>query len=292
LSQRIPGWLKADLPDADSLGRIIPTVSSLHLNTICFEARCPNKQECFGNGSLTFLILGRHCSRRCLFCNVESASPLPVDESEPERIAEACVLLRLRHVVITSVTRDDLADGGAGQFSRCVRLLRAESDGPTVEVLVPDFAGSVESARAVAEAGPDVFAHNLETVPRLYPAVRDRADYGRSLSMLEWVRTGYPDIVMKSGLILGLGETEEEVRSTLRDLSGAGCEIVSIGQYMRPSLEHLAVESYLVPSAFEGLRTYAEELGLVAVSGPRVRSSYQAEAAFHEARRRRRSKCA
>jgi len=291
LAQHIPKWLKTGLPDAGALGRVIPTVSSLDLNTICLEARCPNKQECFEAGSVTFLILGRHCTRSCRFCNVTGAAPLPVDPGEPERVLEACRRLELDHVVITSVTRDDLPDGGAGQFRRTIELLHAPSGDVSVEVLVPDFDGNDTAVDTVAAAGPDVFAHNLETVERLYSSARERADYARSLGILSRVRSGYRGVIVKSGLILGIGETLDEVKSTLKDLARAGCEIVTVGQYMRPSRAHMPVVEYLEPPVFEDLESYARELGLVAVCGPRVRSSYKSKAAFREAKLRRR-KCA
>jgi lipoic acid synthetase len=291
LAQHIPKWLKTGLPDAGALGRVIPTVSSLDLNTICLEARCPNKQECFGAGSVTFLILGKHCTRFCRFCNVTGAPPQAVDPGEPERVVEACRELNLDHVVITSVTRDDLPDGGAGQFRRTIQLLRSDSKEVSVEVLVPDFDGNDAAVETVAAAGPDVFAHNLETVERLYPLARDRADYSRSLGILSRVGSTHPDVIVKSGLILGIGETLEEVKSTLEDLARAGCEIVTVGQYMRPSRAHMPVADYLAPAVFDDLESYARELGLVAVCGPRVRSSYKSKAAFREAKLRRR-KCA
>jgi lipoic acid synthetase len=194
-------------------------------------------------------------------------------------------------VVITSVTRDDLPDGGAAQFRRCVELLRGHPGSLSVEVLVPDFGGSPAAVETVAGAGPDVFAHNLETVERLYPSARARADYGRSLDILTRVRSGHPDVIVKSGLILGIGEALDEIKSTLKDLARAGCEVLTVGQYMRPSGAHMPVVEYLEPAVFEDLECYARELGLVAVCGPRVRSSYQSKAAFREAKLRRR-KCA
>lgn len=291
LAQHMPKWLRMGLPDAGALGRVIPTVSSLDLNTICFEARCPNRQECFTGGNLTFLILGRNCTRRCRFCNVTGAAPLPVDPGEPGRVMEACRRLNLDHVVITSVTRDDLPDGGAAQFRVCIELLGLDAEGPSVEVLVPDFGGNDAAVDTVAGAGPDVFAHNLETVERMYSSARAQADYGLSLGILSRVRSGYPDVIVKSGLILGIGETLGEVKSALNDLSRAGCEIVTVGQYMRPSRAHMPVAEYLEPAVFEDIECYARELGLVAVCGPRVRSSYQSKAAFREAKLRRR-RCA
>lgn len=289
-AERIPRWLKSDLPDCRALTRVMRTVSGLHLNTICLEARCPNKAYCFQRGSVTFLILGRNCTRNCRFCNVTAASPEPVDNTEPDRILEACRQLGLNHVIITSVTRDDLSDGGARHFRKCVTLLRQKSR-PAIEVLVPDFGGDLEAADLVASAGVDVFGHNLETVKRLYPVVRPQADYVRSMGILNRVRSGSHRVIVKSGLMLGLGEKTEEVKSTIRDLAGIGCDIITIGQYMRPSRAHLRVKAYVEPGVFTELGCYARDLGMVAVTGPVVRSSYKAEQAFRSASRRRR-KCA
>jgi lipoic acid synthetase len=287
LPKSIPDWLKSDLPDTSVLGNVTGVISRLRLNTICFEARCPNKSECFAGSSVTFLLLGRHCTRRCTFCNVEGRAPDPVDHDEPRRVREACLTLGLKHVILTSVTRDDLADGGAAHFVRAIRALREDSYKPSVEVLVPDFCGDLASVDLVAGEGPDVFAHNVETVERLYPRVRDRADYTRTLGILEHVSSTYAGTTTKSGLMLGLGETREEVKHTLRDLSEAGCRVVTVGQYMQPSAKHLPVKEYIHPHVFDEIALYARDLGLTAVCGPRVRSSYRAEATFHEARLRR-----
>jgi lipoic acid synthetase len=288
---RIPSWLKTGLPEAEALGRVTGVIRSLRVNTICFEARCPNKSECFQTGSVTFLILGRQCTRSCRFCNVLGGQPQAVDCQEPRRIRQAAVALGLDYVVVTSVTRDDLQDGGAGHFCRCIEELRSIPRAPLVEVLVPDFSGNMESVKGVASAGPQVFGHNLETVERLYPLVRDGASYRGSIQILRLVSNGFPDVTVKSSLMLGLGETIEEVKSSLRDLTGAGCDIVTIGQYMQPSRAHLPVREYVDPLVFKELQLYARQLGLVAICGPRVRSSYQARATFHEANRRRR-RCA
>jgi lipoic acid synthetase len=257
LANRIPDWLKSDLPDTSVLGNVTGVISRLRLNTICFEARCPNKPECFGRSSVTFLLLGRHCTRRCSFCNVEGKAPEPVDHDEPRRVREACLALGLKHVILTSVTRDDMEDGGASHFAGVIRALR------------------------------DVFAHNVETVERLYPVARDRADYSRTMRILEHVSSKYTGMITKSGLMLGLGETREEVNRTLKDLSEAGCEVVTVGQYMQPSTRHLPVKEYIHPHVFDEVALRARDLGLTAVCGPRVRSSYRAEATFHEARLRR-----
>jgi lipoic acid synthetase len=289
LAKSIPDWLKSDLPDTSVLGNVTGVISRLRLNTICFEARCPNKPECFAASSVTFLILGRHCTRRCAFCNVDGKTPEPVDHDEPRRVREACLALGLKHVIVTSVTRDDLADGGASQFVRTIEALRDDGYGPSVEVLVPDFGGRLASADLVAGAGPDVLAHNVETVERLYPRARDRADYSRTMGILEHVSSKYAGMITKSGLMLGLGETREEVNQTLKDLSEAGCDVVTVGQYMQPSTKHLPVMEYIHPHIFDEIALRARDLGLTAVCGPRVRSSYRAEATFHEARLRRKT---
>jgi lipoic acid synthetase len=292
MARRIPSWLKSDLPGGQSLKKVAATVSSLNLNTICFEARCPNKDDCFKKGAVTFLILGRNCSRHCGFCNVGAAPPERPDGEEPERVRQACTLLELAYVILTSVTRDDLPDGGADHFAECVRLIKEGGEGPMVEVLIPDFGGNLESVERVASTGVDVLGHNLETVKRLYTTVREGADYGRSLGILDHVKSGFPDVVVKSGLMLGLGEENEEVKSTLKDLADAGCDIVVIGQYMRPSMAHLPVKEYIDPEVFDDLENYARELGLVGVCGPRARSSYLAKAAYDAARLRRHKRCA
>jgi len=291
LAGRIPGWLKTNLPDVAALAPVRKSVTEVGLDTICFEARCPNKQECFRAGSVSFLLLGRNCTRRCTFCNVSSDPPGEVDPAAPEKLRRACSELGMEYVVLTSVTRDDLPDGGAGEFVRCVRAIKRLERPPVVETLVPDFGGMRESVEAVAASGAEVFAHNIETVERLFPDVRDGACYTRSLDVLHMVKDGFPGVVLKSGLMLGLGETVEEVRDTIADLKDAGCVIVTMGQYMQPSGRHRAVDRYYAPEEFEGLKEYAEGLGLVAVAGPRVRSSYLAGEAYQEAISRRR-RCA
>jgi lipoic acid synthetase len=291
LEDRMPLWLKSDLPDGEGLRRVMRTLAPLRLNTICFEARCPNKADCFARGSVTFLILGENCTRECGFCDVAAALPEPVDSTEPERLSRASRELGLDYVILTSVTRDDLPDGGALHFRKCVTLLKQGEGQTLVEVLTPDFAGDLESVDTVASAGPDVFGHNVETVERLYTVVRDKASYTRSLTILQHVRRRFPDVIVKSGLMLGLGETGEEVKSTIRDLSDAGCDIVTVGQYMRPSRSHLPVKEYIDPAVFEELESFARDLGLAALCGPKVRSSFRARAAFDSAKLRRR-KCA
>jgi len=285
--QRIPPWLKTGIPDAYALGPVRSVISQYGVNTICFEAACPNKRLCFGERAVTFLAAGTRCSRTCRFCNVTKSRPEPLSPTEPERIAGAVRAIGLDYVIITSVTRDDLSDGAAAHITACVRSVKQLSPAATVEVLAPDFAGKAEAVLTVVRSGLDVFGHNMETVERLYPSVRRGACYSRSLRVLEAARRGVPGLILKSGLILGMGETVAEVERTLTNLAGVGCDIVAIGQYMRPSVAHLPVRKYVEPSVFDDLASYAGLLGLVPVCGPNVRSSFRAGAAFHEAKRRR-----
>lgn len=288
---RIPEWLKSGLPDAESLGTFARKVSDLGLNTICFEARCPNKRQCFEERAVTFLVMGRNCTRRCRFCNVAGADPEPIDADEPRRLRAAVSDLAIDHVIVTSVARDDLADGGSSHYKACVEALN-EIDRPiAIEVLTPDFGGDPAAVERVAGSQIDVFAHNIETVERLYGGVRDKACYKRSLGVLEHVSRGFRGIVIKSGMMLGIGETLKEVKSTIRHLREAGSDIATVGQYMRPSKMHLPVKEYIHPAVFDEIAGYAREIGLVAVCGPRVRSSFRAGAAFHEAKSRR-QRCA
>lgn len=261
---------------AQKTARVRGLLRRLSLSTICDEAACPNRAECFGRGTATFMILGRVCTRNCTFCNVTPGRPTPVDPGEPAQIRQAVQELNLRHVVITSVTRDDLEDGGAGHYARVIRELRSLD--VIVEVLIPDFQGSAEALAQVAEAGPHVLNHNLETVPRLYPTVRPQAIYERSLELLARTRQFAPTIISKSGLMLGLGETRDELTQVLRDLRTAGCEMLTIGQYLAPSRRHHPVVEHVHPSVFDALRLEGEQLGFSHIaSGPLVRSSYHAE---------------
>jgi lipoic acid synthetase len=288
---RIPDWLKSGLPDAASLGAFARRVSDRGLNTICFEARCPNKRQCFEERAVTFLVMGRNCTRRCGFCNVSGADPEPLDADEPRRLGAAVSDLAIDHVIVTSVARDDLADGGSAHYEACAQALKRTDRPIAVEVLTPDFGGDAAAVDRVARSPIDVFAHNIETTERLYSTVRDKACYKRSLGVLEQVSRGTRSVVIKSGLMLGIGETLEEVRATIRHLREAGSDIVTVGQYMRPSKMHLPVKEYINPAVFDEIAGYARELGLVAVCGPRVRSSFRAGAAFHEAKSRR-QRCA
>jgi lipoyl synthase len=270
-------------PEAAEVRRLL---ADLGLATVCSGAHCPNLPECYARGTATFLILGRRCTRSCRFCAIEKGPPEPLREDEPQAVAEAAARLGLRHVVITSVTRDDLPDGGAGHFARTIRAVRARLPQAVIEVLTPDFQGREESIAAVLDARPDIFNHNIETVPRLYPTVRPEADYRRSLAVLACATAGLSGraptrIYTKSGLMVGLGETDEEVRSAMRDLREVGCDILTIGQYLAPSPQHAPVVRFVEPAEFAAWESEARAIGFAAVAaGPFVRSSYQAEDVF------------
>jgi lipoic acid synthetase len=275
MGMRLPDWIRtryADLHDTRHLLR------RHGISTVCEEARCPNRAECFSRPTATFMILGSNCTRNCGFCSVNSAAPGPVDRREPGNVAGAAAEMGLRYVVITSVTRDDLPDGGAGHFARTIEAVRRRIPAVRIEVLTPDFRGDFDSLRIVLDAGPDVYNHNVETVERLYPTVRPQADYHRSLSVLAKAREESPNIFVKSGFMLGLGETREEVKSLLKQLLESGCDMVTIGQYLRPTRNNLPVVEYVSPAAFEELRLIALGMGFrYAASGPLVRSSMNAE---------------
>ncbi|MDI9467760.1 MAG: lipoyl synthase [Bacillota bacterium] len=272
-----PDWLTLPVPDEEELMRMKRLLDAGHLHTVCESADCPNIGECFGSRTCTFMILGDICTRNCRFCAVSHGRPAEVDVNEPEAVALTARQLGLKHVVVTSVTRDDLPDGGAGHFAATIRALQREVPDATVEVLIPDFRGKAEALYKVIEAGPDVINHNVETVPRLYPSVRPQAVYFRSIELLRRVSEADAGIVTKSGLMLGLGETAEEVVQVMADLREAGCQVVTLGQYLRPSLEHLPVVEYITPDTFASLEKTGYEMGFAAVhSGPLVRSSYLA----------------
>jgi lipoic acid synthetase len=271
-----PPWLVLPAPEPESLERMRVLLNGLKLGTVCESADCPNIGECFRRGTATFMILGDKCTRRCRFCAVHKGMPGPVDSCEPERVAEAVKILKLKHAVITSVTRDDLPDGGAGQFVSTIDAIRRICPGVTIEVLVPDFAGSLPALQEICDARPDVFGHNLETVERLYPAVRPQAQYRRSLQILEYAACR--DLIVKSGIMLGLGETEGEVRETISDLGRSGCSSLTLGQYLAPSKDHLPVARYISPLEFRIWAETACSAGFRQVAaGPLVRSSYHAE---------------
>ena len=273
--ERKPEWLQKRVNPGDQ-SEMRRLLGELRLNTVCQQALCPNISECFACGQATFLILGRNCTRQCSFCNVEKTVPLPVDLDEPGRVAEAVSRLKLSHVVITSPTRDDLSDGGAGLYAATVAAIRSASPATRVELLIPDFQGSRHSLEMVVSALPDIIAHNVETVPRLYH-IRSGADYERSLEVLRLCGVLAPEIRVKSGIMLGMGEGEKEVRQVLHDLRDVGCTYLSIGQYLAPSRQHYPVQEYVRPELFELLRDMALGLGFSHVeSGPYVRSSYHA----------------
>ncbi|MCX8117152.1 MAG: lipoyl synthase [Desulfobacterota bacterium] len=272
-----PPWLKKRLPPYPDLLKVKGLLERTALHTVCEEARCPNLGECFSQGTATFLILGEICTRDCGFCAIRHGIPSPPEEDEPERVAQAVAQMGLRYAVITSVTRDDLPDGGASFFARTIEAIRRKDPAIGVEVLIPDFRGDLSSLERVLGASPDVLNHNLETVPRLYPMVRPQADYGRSLCLLNRSKDLSPQILTKSGLMLGLGERPEEVRDVMRDLREAGCDLLTIGQYLQPRIDRLPVRRYLPPEEFERYRQMGMEMGFRAVaSGPFVRSSFHA----------------
>ena len=278
LPVRFPPWLRKRLPPEGATRAVREVLRGLALNTVCQSAQCPNQCECFSSGTATFMILGRTCTRACGFCAVEKGGGLPPDPDEPRRVAEAAVQLGLRHVVVTSVTRDDLADGGSELFAATIAAIRAACDA-TIEVLTPDFLGDESCVSRVLDARPDVYNHNVETVPRLYPLVRPQAVYERSLELLRRVADHGGGVLPKSGLMVGLGETHDEVVAVMRDLRRVGCEALTIGQYLRPSPAHLPVERFVPPEEFGTYREEAEALGFAAAAaGPFVRSSYHADA--------------
>lgn len=273
----MPDWLRRPLAAPGRHDAVESLMGELRLNTVCREARCPNRGECYSDGTATFLVLGDACTRACRFCAVDAGTPAVPDAEEPSRVAEAVRRLGLRHAVITMVTRDDLADGGAAHLAAVVSAVRETSPDVAVEVLVSDLGGSHDSVDAVLDAGPDVFGHNLETVPRLYGEVRPGADYRRSLGVLARAAGHTLGLPVRSGLMLGLGETRDEVRDVMGDLREAGCGMLTLGQYLRPSPRHLAVSEFVPPDVFGELEADARALGFVAVaSAPFVRSSYRA----------------
>lgn len=286
----VPEWLMNEIRLArkgrgkEQVNETSGLLEQLRLPTVCDSAQCPNRGECFSHGTATFLILGEVCTRRCTFCAVKHGSaPGPPDPGEPERLASAVSGLGLKHVVITSVTRDDLLDGGSGHYARVVRKLRLRCYGVRVEVLVPDFLGVEKSLVTVLDARPDILAHNVETVPRLYQTVRRGADYARSLALLQRTKELAPSITTKSGLMLGLSESKTEVQSVLHDLAAAHCDMITIGQYLAPSLAHAPVKRYVDREEFDSWRQKALSLGFKsAASGPLVRSSYNAPLFFGE----------
>ena len=274
-----PDWLRVKAPQRERIGKVSDLLQDLHLNTVCQEASCPNIGECFAGGTATFLIMGPGCTRACPYCDIDfDRSVRMLDSSEPMRLGEAVARLGLSHVVITSVNRDDLADGGASQFVACIEEVRRRSPLTTIELLIPDFCGNWEALATVMAAAPEVLNHNIETVPRLYRQARPQGDYGRSLELLRRVREGWPRAYTKSGLMVGLGETDDEVLAVMADLQRHRVDIVTIGQYLSPGPRHLPVARFVTPGQFEVFRRHGEEdLGfLQVVSSPLTRSSYHA----------------
>ncbi len=277
--QRLPDWLRIRLPNTDTYFKTRTLLTDLKLHTVCESAKCPNHWECWSKGTATFMIAGDRCTRACGFCAVSTAKPLALEADEPQRVAEATRRMKLKHVVITAVARDDLADGGAEHFRKTIEAVRDLNPGIVIEVLTPDFLDKDSAIEAVLAAKPEIFNHNLETVRRLTPTVRSRATYERSLSVLGKVKERSGDnLHTKSGLMLGLGETELELFEAMEDLRSVQCDILTLGQYLQPTRDHLPVYEYVTPAKFDEYRSVAERMGFVHVaSGPMVRSSYHAD---------------
>ncbi|MCF8009812.1 MAG: lipoyl synthase [Clostridiales bacterium] len=278
MHKRKPDWLKVKLQGTEKLYQVKKMLNRLSLNTVCEEANCPNIVECFAKKTATFMILGKICTRNCTYCNVTRGTPQDVDPGEPFHVAEAVKELGLKHVVITSVTRDDLPDGGASHFARVIEKIRDINDNTIIEVLIPDFQGDYEALSMVINANPHIINHNIETISRLYPVVRAKADYFRSLELLKKVKQAKNSIYTKSGMMLGLGEKEQEVVDALKDLRKVDCELLTIGQYLAPSSKHHPVIEYIYPETFDKYKELGYEMGFKYVaSAPLVRSSYNAE---------------
>lgn len=282
MSPRLPEYLKRPIIDTDKTKNVRRILKTNCLNTVCESARCPNKNECYTKNTATFLIMGAVCTRNCRFCNISTAKPLPLDAEEPKNIANAISELGLKYAVITSVTRDDLSDGGAEHFAQCIYEIRKLTPNVKIEILTPDFKGDEKALNIIIEAHPDVFNHNIETVPSLYKKARPQAIYKRSLDVLEYMKKN-SDILTKSGIMVGLGETIEELEQTLADLKNIDCDIVTIGQYIQPSKEHLPVDKYYTLEEFDELKALAKKVGIRNYQiGPLVRSSYKAYEAFEK----------
>lgn len=274
-----PKWIRARSPNSPEVARLKAVLRENKLHTVCEEAACPNIGECFNHGTATFMIMGDICTRRCPFCDVAHGKPKPLDSEEPQNLARTIAQMQLRYVVVTSVDRDDLRDGGAGHFADCIRAIRSSCPNTRIEILTPDFRGRMEVAlQLLGTAPPDVFNHNLETVPRLYKQARPGADYAWSLNLLQRFKQQRPQVPTKSGLMLGLGETLDEIIAVMRDLHAHGCNMITLGQYLQPSQHHLPVERYVTPEEFADLERIGYEIGFANVaSGPMVRSSYHAD---------------
>lgn len=276
MQRRLPDYLKRPIIDTDKTRTVRKILKTKCLNTVCENARCPNKNECYTKNTATFLIMGGNCTRNCRYCNISCAKPEPLDLEEPKHIAEAVKALGLKYAVITSVTRDDLPDGGAEHFANCIYEIRKICPDTKIEILTPDFKGDRNSLDLIIKAHPDVFNHNIEAVRDIFKAVRPQGDYNCSLGVLKYVKEN-SDILTKSGLIIGLGETFEQIEQTLVDLKDVGCDIVTIGQYIQPSKQHLEVAKYYTPEEYDGLKALAQKAGIKNYQiGPLVRSSYRA----------------
>jgi lipoyl synthase len=274
-----PDWLRVKAPQWERVGNVKEILRDLALNTVCEEASCPNIGECFHNGTATFLIMGPACTRACPYCDIDfEKKPKPLDATEPDRLAEAVRRMNLNHIVITSVNRDDLEDGGASQFVRCIQEVRNLSPKTTIEVLIPDLCGNWQALETILEAQPEVLNHNTETIPRLYRRVRPQGDYDRTLELLQRTREIAPRVYTKSGIMVGLGETDPEVQQVMQDLRSVDCDILTIGQYLQPSAKHLQLQDFVSPEQFALWQTFGESIGfLQVVSSPLTRSSYHAE---------------
>lgn len=274
-----PDWLRVKAPQWERVGSVKEILRDLALNTVCEEASCPNIGECFNAGTATFLIMGPACTRACPYCDIDfEKKPKPLDPTEPERLAEAVRRMKLNHVVITSVNRDDLPDGGASQFVKCIENIRTLSPHTTIELLIPDLCGNWEALEIILSSKPEVLNHNTETIPRLYRRVRPQANYERTLELLKRSREIAPGVYTKSGIMVGLSETDEEIRQVMRDLRAVDCDILTIGQYLQPSQKHLQVNDFVRPEQFDAWQAFGEEIGfLQVVSSPLTRSSYHAE---------------
>ena len=277
--KRKPDWIRSKVPSNPEVSRLKTLLREHQLHTICEEAACPNLGECFTQGTATFLIMGQICTRRCPFCDVAHGKPDPLDQNEPAHLAKTIAAMKLKHVVVTSVDRDDLRDGGAAHFRECIKEIRIQSPKTNIEVLVPDFRGRMNVALEVlAECPPDIFNHNLESIPRLYKAVRPGSDYQWSLDLIKNFQAQHPNVPTKSGLMLGLGETIDEIKQVMQDLRDHDCQMLTLGQYLQPSRHHLAVERFVTPAEFDDLAVVAKGMGFEHVaSGPMVRSSYHAD---------------
>ncbi|MBD2059626.1 lipoyl synthase [Oculatella sp. FACHB-28] len=274
-----PDWLRVKAPQWERVGSVKEILRDLSLNTVCEEASCPNIGECFSHGTATFLIMGPACTRACPYCDIDfEKKPQALDPTEPSRLAEAVRRMNLNHVVITSVNRDDLPDGGASQFVQCIETIRVVSAKTTIEVLIPDLCGNWEALEVILQARPDVLNHNMETIPRLYRRVRPQGDYERTLELLRRSHQIAPWLYTKSGIMVGLGETDAEVRQVMRDLRSVDCDILTIGQYLQPTSKHLTIQQFVTPEQFAEWQQFGESIGfLQVVSSPLTRSSYHAE---------------